>query len=308
MTNWLRTVVIVLMSLFLYEMFRQCYLRKDSKPLVKSAILPNNLLLDRALYLQGQLTMASKLLADRLLKHSGTMEDFYYFLSLLDDNCTNMLFPNAQPLLDAHHFKILQEDFNSKLKSAPKVTEGFSGQVRGQTVFYVLLARQPWVRQVCEIGFNAGHSALYWLGSSNRTRLLSFDLGIHDYAKVMANYIMTKYPGRFQIIWGDSTKTVPSTVKNLIQSGFFGGCDVIVVDGGHTYDVAISDLRNMQLFATSQRHLLIVDDTPCAASYCTGPAKALKDLQDDVRLLYGCSTYPNFDRGFTVGYYVMKKS
>ena len=245
-----------------------------------------------------------RLVTDHLLGDGDTFNEMFRFLSLLDDNCSSLLIPETQVLLNSSYFKAMTEDMQKALATAGKMDEGFSGQVAGQVMFYVLLARQPWVRQVCEIGFNGGHSALYWLASNNRTKLLSFDLGAHGYAKVMANYMNSAYPGRFEIVWGDSTKTVPEHVKKLQTSGKMLSCDVIVVDGGHSYEVAIADLRNMRAFAGSPRHLLLMDDTPCVAFYCDGPGKAWRELRHIIKPLFACMYYPDCGRGFSVGYYV----
>ena len=244
-------------------------------------------------------------MTNHLLSNGETFNEMFHFLSLLDDNCSSLLIPEAEALLNSPYFKAKSQEMQNKLATAGLVNEGFSGQVPGQVVFYVLLARQPWVRQVCEIGFNAGHSALYWLAANNRTNLLSFDLGFHDYAKVMADYMTSAYPGRFQIVWGDSTKTVPQFVNHLQNSGKMLSCDVIVVDGGHTYEVAIADLRNMRPFARTSRHLLLLDDTPCVASHCEGPARSWREMRTVIKPLFGCMNYPDFGRGFSIGYYVL---
>ena len=254
---------------------------------------------------EGRETLLRQLVSSHLLGDGDTFNKMFHFLSLLDDNCSTLLIPEAQSLNSSFYFKAKRSEMEKKLATAGHVNEGFSGQVTGQVLFYMLLARQPWVRQVCEIGFNAGHSALYWLASSNRTNLLSFDLGYHKYAKVMAEYMGSAYPGRFQVVWGDSTKVIPQFVQQLVASGKMISCDVIVVDGGHSYDVAITDLRNMRAFAGSSRHLLLMDDTPCVAGYCDGPTKAWREMRNFVKPLFGCMNYPNMGRGFSVGYYVV---
>ena len=48
-----------------------------------------------------------------------------------------------------------------------------------QMAWYAALAGRPWVHEVCEIGFNAGHSALIWL-AAGATRVTAFDLGVHN--------------------------------------------------------------------------------------------------------------------------------
>ncbi|CAM9373070.1 unnamed protein product, partial [Choristocarpus tenellus] len=46
------------------------------------------------------------------------------------------------------------------------------------------------VTTVCEVGFNAGHSALNWLLNSRPdTKVISFDLGEHPYVGHAAQFL-----------------------------------------------------------------------------------------------------------------------
>jgi len=77
-------------------------------------------------------------------------------------------------------------------------------------------------------------------------------------------------------------------------------CDLLIVDGGHTYEVAISDLKNFAQMA-APGHMLAIDDTPCDAIWCMGPRKAWQEL-----ILHGCIkesevVHMGRDRGFSVG-------
>lgn len=241
---------------------------------------------------------------------NNAFNDFLHYLLLLDDNCTSLVIPEAVALMQTDYFREKVERHSKHLANFT-VIEGFSAQVAGQAAFYAMLARQPWVRQVCEIGFNAGHSALYWLAASNTTRLLSFDLGEYPFSLPMANLILNMFPDRFSVVWGDSTKTVPEFIRQSTDgwtSAFsFPACDVIVVDGGHAYDVAFADLCNMRAFASTARHVLIFDDTPCDGDWCQGPTRSWRELRGVIKPLFQCLNYEpqatGFERGFSVGYY-----
>ena len=245
-----------------------------------------------------------RLAANQPSGNDGTFNEMLRFLTQLDDNCSSLLVPEALVLLNAPFTKTKNNEIQEKLVPFGNNIEGSSSDVQSQVLFYILLARQPWVRQVCEIGFNAGHSALYWLASSDKVNLLSFDIGSHDYAKVIADYMSSTFPNRFRIVWGDSTKTIPTFIEKMQTSEKMLWCDVIVIDGGHSYDVAIADLRNMRAFARSPQHLLIMDDTPCTGHWCD-PARAWRDVRNIVNPLYSCTNYPNMYRGFSVGFYNM---
>lgn len=64
-------------------------------------------------------------------------------------------------------------------------------------------------------------------------QVISFDLGYHNYTAPAAVYLQTAFPGRLELIIGDSTKTIPTF--RAIHQGF--KCDMIFVDGGHDYEV-----------------------------------------------------------------------
>ena len=175
------------------------------------------------------------------------------------------------------------------------------------TTLYLLLARQKWVVNVCEIGFNAGHSAIAWLTGSNRTLLYSFDLGNHYYARPMAEYIVSLFPGRISVILGDSKVTVPkfsSENKERIS------CDVIVIDGDHSFDGALADLRNMRSLANSKNNIVILDDYPNTYPdmvKSVGPAWIQARQESFVGNVFNCICYTQPQawglHGFTLGYY-----
>ncbi|ELT91639.1 hypothetical protein CAPTEDRAFT_212548 [Capitella teleta] len=135
--------------------------------------------------------------------------------------------------------------------------EGHSGQIFEQQMVYVKLAQLPFVKTICETGFNAGHSTLIWLAAKNGTKVYSFDLGSHKYAKKMAQHLQSMYPGRLIVTWGDSTKTLPQ---------FHGAhpevkCDLIIVDGGHSVPIATDDFVNFRRMASSS-NIVVFDDYP----------------------------------------------
>ena len=64
-----------------------------------------------------------------------------------------------------------------------------------QMAWYAALAGRPWVHEVCEIGFNAGHSALIWL-AAGATRVTAFDLGVHNASGAAAEARKPRAPPR----------------------------------------------------------------------------------------------------------------
>jgi hypothetical protein len=113
--------------------------------------------------------------------------------------------------------------------------------------------------RICEIGFNAGHSALVLLLASNETAThLFFDLGEHAYTEPCANYLKSILPNKsLDLILGDSRVTIPRWIQaNPAAMGTF---DFVHVDGGHTKECATSDLLCAYLL-TKVGGTIIVDD------------------------------------------------
>jgi hypothetical protein len=54
---------------------------------------------------------------------------------------------------------------------------------------------------------------------------------------------------------GDSTQSVPRA-KPLLRSS----CNILFIDGGHTYDIALADIINMRPLANESFHRVIIDD------------------------------------------------
>tara|TARA_A100001015_G_C14998996_1_gene717515 strand:- start:1543 stop:2142 length:600 start_codon:yes stop_codon:yes gene_type:complete len=139
-------------------------------------------------------------------------------------------------------------------KNSVHAGEGYSQQLPEQSKFLREMVNKENVKNVMEIGFNAGHSAELFLSSNKNINLVSFDIGEHLCSLWGKNFIDQKYPNRHKLILGDSTKTVPEfSKKNNIKF------DVIFIDGGHTYDIALADIKNCKELAHSGT-IVIVDD------------------------------------------------
>lgn len=165
-----------------------------------------------------------------------------------------------------------------------------------QRRLYNTIAKKVPIRTVCETGFNAGHSALRFLAQSD-AKFYAFDLGEHRYAHVSADFLKSTFPGRFHVSWGDSTKALPA-----FHAAYPGvKCDLVIVDGGHTYDVAHADLKSFASMAWADTRV-VIDDTPCDFKWCKGPTQAWEKCQE-----MGCIAEQlkvHMDRGgFSVGMY-----
>lgn len=106
------------------------------------------------------------------------------------------------------------------------------------------------IKNVMEIGFNSGFSTLLMLFSNPELKITCFDLGEHKYTLPCYKVLKELFGDRINIIIGDSMKTLPK-----IQDKY----DLIHIDGGHTVEVAESDI--IQSYRLSKnRTILIMDD------------------------------------------------
>ena len=106
-------------------------------------------------------------------------------------------------------------------------------------------------RNIMEIGFNSGFSALLILLSNPVARLTCFDLGEHKY--VMPCYLKLRetFGDRINLVLGESMETLP------LHEGKY---DLIHIDGGHSAEIGNSDM--LQSYRLSrQGTVLILDDT-----------------------------------------------
>ncbi len=175
---------------------------------------------------------------------------------------------------------------------------------KSQAMCYYDLARRSGVKSICEIGFNAGHSTLLWLAASSHTKVYSWDLGEHPYTKRIAEYLKYKFPGRLNIFYGNSTKTVPLVARQMVNGRRSLECDIISIDGGHTYGVAKTDIINMKQFATPST-IVIVDDVSEDVDYAEWVLNAWRDViqMGQAEQEFMC-TYRTEPRGYLIGKYL----
>ena len=115
--------------------------------------------------------------------------------------------------------------------------------------------------EVCEVGFNAGHSTLLWLMQDPRVRVRAFDLGIHWYSSHVTGFFDAAFDsGRVEVVFGDSQETLPAFAASFNSSLPPEFCDLIFVDGDHHFAAALSDLRNLRAAARPGHHVLLMDD------------------------------------------------
>lgn len=113
---------------------------------------------------------------------------------------------------------------------------------------------------LCQTGFNYGTSAQAMLCASEpEVKLYSWDLGEHPYVRTADDLIQAQYRGRHILTLGDSTKTLRAAAAKGGPLPHDTRCDFVFVDGGHSAEVARSDIQNFRLLAKPGA-MLVVDD------------------------------------------------
>ena len=120
------------------------------------------------------------------------------------------------------------------------------------------LQDQPEIRRVAETGFNTGVSSGAFSSARTDTVVVWYDIGQHVSVSPANSAIDRRWPGRHQLIVGDSTQTLPAYARTHPETRF----DLIFIDGGHDYDVAMADLVNFQALAHEHTIVVMDDLTP----------------------------------------------
>jgi hypothetical protein len=113
---------------------------------------------------------------------------------------------------------------------------------------------------ICEIGFNAGHSALlFLLGNPNENiNFTIFDINTHSYTDECFKYIKDKFPVvNFTFVEGDSVSSIPKWLDQTKKFEFF---DVVHIDGCHLIEILKSDFAN-SIKMLKKDGIVIIDDT-----------------------------------------------
>jgi hypothetical protein len=106
------------------------------------------------------------------------------------------------------------------------------------------------IKNIMEIGFNSGFSTLLMLLTNPNICISCFDLGEHEYTIPCYEKLKETFGDRINITIGDSTKTLQNVNNNY---------DLIHIDGGHSTEVADSDIINSYRLS-KQGTILIMDD------------------------------------------------
>ncbi|KAL1518571.1 hypothetical protein AB1Y20_002859 [Prymnesium parvum] len=121
-----------------------------------------------------------------------------------------------------------------------------------QAEYYAAAARRPGVSTICEVGFNAGHSAVVLLEANPTARLEAFDTFNLPHSAATLAYVQRRFPGRVSAHKGLSRLTVPAARLRA-------PCDLVIIDGRHEFEFVLEDFVNFRAHVTP-RSLFLFDD------------------------------------------------
>lgn len=133
---------------------------------------------------------------------------------------------------------------------------GSVGREGDQIRMHNLITLSSNANQIFEIGFNSGFSCLLFLIYNPKAKVIAVDIGLHAYVNPCYEYLREIFGDRIQLFIGDSTVLLskdPVVRKCISESDFFH------IDGGHSFDVALADIKNCHELA-KEGAIVVVDD------------------------------------------------
>ena len=147
--------------------------------------------------------------------------------------------------------------YNEGLKGISITEEVEGGSEINQCKYFIdFLIANPKIKNILEIGFNAGVSSAYFLSARDDINVISVDIGLHSYVNNCKKLIDEQFPGRHKLIIGDSKKIIPELNKLEPRIKL----DLIFIDGDHAEPTPLIDARNCLALADKET-VLVMDDT-----------------------------------------------
>ena len=147
--------------------------------------------------------------------------------------------------------------YNEHLKGISITEEVEGGSEIHQCKYFIdFLIANPKIKNIVEIGFNAGVSSAYFLSAREDIRVISVDIGYHRYVNECKKLIDEQFPERHTLLIGDSKKIIPEL--NKLEPKIKP--DLIFIDGDHEEPTPLIDARNCLALADKET-ILVMDDT-----------------------------------------------
>jgi predicted O-methyltransferase YrrM len=125
--------------------------------------------------------------------------------------------------------------------------------IEGFLVPEQLLALEKYAKNknnILEIGFNLGHTTEAFIKNSSAS-VVSLDIFIHSYSWISMIYFLKNFYKRIKFLKGDSRVILQKLVSENKKF------DLILIDGGHSFEVAKSDIQNSLNLINSNGIILI---------------------------------------------------
>lgn len=146
-----------------------------------------------------------------------------------------------------------------------------------QKFFYIELFQKLQPKNCLEIGFAGGRHTATLLCSCSPVKVISIDINFnYQNGRIFIEKIKNEY-NNIQFIENDSNILLNS---NFFSEHFADGLDYVLVDGGHSYKEAMTDMINCYPYV-SQNGIMIVDDYKSSPPLgCSIPSvdKAIEDF------------------------------
>ena len=157
------------------------------------------------------------------------------------------------------------EEFRAESEARYQIQEGSVIPLQ-QERMRKIIADNPDIKRIVEVGFNGGLSCATLLSARPDITVVSFDIGRWDYTKKGEELMHEMYPDRFRLIYGDSTKSLPKYISE--NPGERHAFDMAFVDGGHVHPVPLTDLQNISKDFVKPGGLVLMDDYGCVHGVC----------------------------------------
>lgn len=189
-----------------------------------------------------------------ILKNKIINATKYNFINLEMKNQINKIILEAKIIINNYLLPII--------KSTEEKLEGnifmfheslnYTNEFIDKQINFILASKREKIKNVLEIGFNAGFSTLLMLLSNKNITITCVDICSHKYTKLCYNKLKELFGKRLNLIEGSSVNILPKLIGNTY--------DLIHIDGCHLVEIAEKDIQNSIKLCRSGT-ILIMDDT-----------------------------------------------